>query len=205
MNNIIEFERYKGKKRGVSMQNIEKEKMLEIEEKTQQLLGDYDFSKKPYVDIVSIVKKDGFEVEPVEMDIETTGYLWVDNDEKNPKRLIMVNKFFKNPDNETDVVFKKSRFITAHEYGHFILHREEGEPILAHRDTYHRTEPHELEADYFARSVLMPLKQFKLYYDLLNELGNNDKAFTTEMLSKVFKVTKKKINKRMEDLLVLEQ
>lgn len=202
MGNIIKFEKlfYKGSD---IMTNIDKKRMLEIEGITSNILKEVDFSISPYVDIVSLVKKDKFIVKPTEMDIETTGCLLVNEDKKSPVRLITVNTFFKNPENESDVIFKKSRFITAHEYGHFILHRESGKPIYAHRDTYHRTEPKELEADFFARSILMPLKQFELYFNLLNEMGNNDRAFTIEMLSKLFKVTKNKINKRVEDLLVL--
>ena len=201
MNNIIRFSEYK--RGNMIMPNIERDEMLHIESVVEGLLSDMDFTNSPYVDIVSIVKKDGFKVEPTEMDIDTTGCLLVNNDEKNQTRLIMVNTDFRNPDNETDVVFKKSRFITAHEYGHFILHREEGQPIYAHRDTYHRTDPFELEADYFARSILMPLEQFKLYYEILNQMGKNDEKFTIGLLSKIFKVTKNKVKKRMGDLLVL--
>lgn len=211
MNNIIKFHglTHKGGEQKMTefekstTSVIEKRKMLEIERKTADLLKGVDFEKSPYVDIVSLVKKDNFKVEPTPMDIETTGCLFVNEDENNPNRLITVNTFFKNPENESDVVFKKSRFITAHEYGHFILHQEQGEPIYAHRDTYHRKEPNELEADYFARSILMPLNQFSTYYDILNEMGNNDEPFTVEMLSKLFKVTKNKVKKRIGDLLVL--
>ena len=112
MGYIIKFDNviYKG---GRKMQNIEKEKMLEIEKTVSKLLADVNFEKSPYVDIVSLVKKDNFEVETEEMDIETTGCLLVNDDGKNKKRLILVNTTFKNPDNESDVVFKKSRFITA--------------------------------------------------------------------------------------------
>lgn len=180
------------------MQEITKDRMLEIEDVTASLLGDIDFKESPYVDIVSLVNKDGFVVVPQELDIDTTGYLLVSEEE----RLITVNTVFKNPDNEFDVNFKKSRFITAHEYGHFVLHKEEGEPIYAHRDTYHRTEQIELEADYFARSILMPLKTFRLYYEVLKDMSQ-DENFIVEMLSKVFKVTKNKVNKRIGDLLVL--
>lgn len=196
------FSTYKGEDR---MSNIEKSRMLQIEEITSNILDGIDFEKTPYVDIVSLVEKDGFEVEPSEMDIDTTGCLLVSDDTRNRQRLILVNTTFKNPENESDVVFKKSRFITAHEYGHFILHKEDGQPIYAHRDTYHRTEPIELEADYFARSILMPLEQFKSYYEILNQLGNNDEKFTIGLLSKLFKVTKNKAKKRVEDLLVLNQ
>lgn len=202
-NNIINFVNIQRKKGDYSMNKLNKEKMLFIESKTQSLLKDVDFEKSPYVDIVSLVKKDGFNVEPKDMDIDTTGCLLVNNDEANKERIIMVNTKFKNPDNEEDVVFKKSRFITAHEYGHFILHKEDGHPIYAHRDTDHREDDIELEADYFARSLLMPLDNFKMYYNAINEIGNGDEVFTVTVLSRLFKVTKNKVKKRVEDITVL--
>ena len=205
MENIIKFHNISIYKGDDKMLNIEKSRMIQIEEIVSNLLSGISFEKSPYVDIVSLVEKDGFEVEPSEMDIETTGCLLVSDDIKNRKRLILVNTIFKNPENESDVIFKKSRFITAHEYGHFILHKEEGQPIYAHRDTYHRTEPIELEADYFARSILMPLEQFKSYYEIASQLSNNDEKFTINLMSKLFKVTRNKAKKRVEDLLVLNQ
>lgn len=202
-NNIINFVNIQKKKGDYFMNKLSKEKMLFIESKTQSLLKDVDFEKSPYVDIVSLVKKDRFTVEPKDMDIDTTGCLLVNNDETNKERIIMVNTKFKNPDNEEDVVFKKSRFITAHEYGHFILHKKDGYPIYAHRDTDYREDEIELEADYFARSLLMPLDKFKMYYNAINEIGNGDEVFTVAVLSRLFKVTKNKVKKRVEDITIL--
>ncbi len=204
MNNIIDFDVRLQKRNGEDMNNkILKDKMLEIENITKKILENIDLTQSPYVDIVPLVKKEGFIVEPHDMPIDTTGCLFVNDKAEANKKIIMVNTHFKNPDNETDVILKKSRFITAHEYGHFVLHKKEGEPIYAHRDSDHRTDQIELEADYFARSILMPIKQFKLYYNVLNDFGNHDNNFTIEMLSELFKVTQNKIQKRMEDLLVL--
>ena len=197
MDNIIIFNRYVHKK-DKRMSDIKRERMVEIEKLTSDLLKDLDFTDSPYVDIVSLVKKDKFKVEPVAMDWETTGCLLVNDDTDKTERLITVN-----PEKEPDVVFKKSRFITAHEYGHFILHKKVGAPIYAHRDTDHRTDIKELEADYFARSVLMPIKQFKIFYHVLNEMGGEDETFTIETLSRLFKVTRNKVKKRIGDLAVL--
>jgi len=185
------------------MNELKKTRKQEIEKSVTKVLSSADASGTPYVDIVAIVKKEGFEVEPTELDIETTGCLLVNDDKKIKKRVILVNTQFKNPDNEEDVVFKKSRFITAHEYAHFVLHKREGESIYAHRDTYHRCDLEEQEADYFARSILMPFEQFKIYYEFFNQMGKNDKEFTELMLSKMFKVTRNKVNKRIGDLLTL--
>lgn len=185
------------------MTNITKERMQEIENVTKSKLTELGLNNNANVDIVALVKKEGFRVETNALEKDTTGYLFV-NEEEN-ERVICVNTYFSNPEKETDVVFKKSRFITAHEYGHYILHKKDGEPIFAHRDTEHREEPIELEADYFARSILMPLEHFKPFYEILNEMGNNEERFTIEMLSKLFKVTKKKVRKRVEDLGILNQ
>lgn len=118
MNNIIVF------KKG-HMKRITKERMTEIERITANILSErhVDFWKDPYIDIVSIVKQDGFNVVPVSMPIDTTGCLLVSDNPLEYKRLIIVNKDFKNPENEKDIVFKESRFITAHEYGHYMLHK----------------------------------------------------------------------------------
>lgn len=198
MGRIIKFT-YVRKTRVNIMNNIDitTKRKKEIEEITKKLSSHIDFKKSPYVDIVSLVKKDGFDVIPERMDLDTTGCLFCN--QENKQRIIVVNTIFKNPDNENDVIFKKSRFITAHEYGHYILHKEGRKQIFAHRDTYHRTEPKELEADYFARSILMPIDQFSVYASVLNDMGN-DKNFTVEFLSKIFKVTRNKVMKRMEDL-----
>lgn len=198
-NNIITFKRVK------TMAKITKEKMFEIEKITNDILDKHniDLSENPTIDIVSIVKREGFDVEPRQMPIETTGCLLVNDTMQNRERLIVVNKIFKNPSNEIDVVFKKSRFITAHEYGHYILHKSSGNPYYAHRDSDKRETKEELEADYFSRALLMPLKSFSSYYDTLKSISDNDNGFVIDMLSMLFKVTKNKINKRIEDLNIL--
>ena len=189
---------------GDTMSEIDRDKMIEIEKRVKEIIKDLDFEKSLSVDIVSLVKRDGFQVEAKMMPIETTGMLLVnDNAEKN-QRVIIVNKQFTNPDNEDDVVFKKSRFITAHEYGHYLLHKSADKPLYAHRDSDKREEAAELEADYFARSLLMPLPYFKTCVDILNEMAADDKKFIDTMLSKLFKVTRKKVRTRMLDLHTLQ-
>lgn len=143
MGYIIGFafqEKYK-RQGGDFMSTIEKQRMLEIEEIATRLLKDESFDDSPSVDIVSIVEKDGFDVRPKEMPISTTGCLFVNDDKKSKERTILVNTRFKNPENEKDVIFKKSRFITAHEYGHFILHKQPEQPLYAHRDSDKRDTP----------------------------------------------------------------
>jgi hypothetical protein len=193
------FQERKCKNMDVTTNSLSKERKVQIEEVVREIVKDVDFNALHFVDIVSIVKKDGFVVEPHEMDIETTGCLFIDA--TNSSRTIWVNTEFKNPDNDDDVVFKKSRFITAHEYGHFKLHNS----FTAHRDTYHREEPLELEADYFARSILMPLRYFNLCYTAVYEFSKQDIGYTTTILSQYFNVTKNKVSKRIADLCELNE
>ena len=197
MGDIVFFNKFYKRKGGNNMcSEVAVKRKKEIEVIVTNLLKNVDFTKSPYVDIVKLVESKGFEVETSDMDIETTGILYIDSKNKR----ITVNKEFKNPDKEEDVVFKKSRFITAHEYGHYILHCREGQTVVLHRDTYHREEADEVEADYFARSILMPLVQFKLYHEVAEEIGKGDKEFITNLLSIAFKVTRNKVNKRIRDL-----
>ena len=189
----------------MSENTIPKERMLEIESLADNITEKLDFNKSPFVDITSLVKRDGFTVTPKLLDIDTTGILHVDeNDITNPVRDIIVNTQFENPSGEEDVIFKKSRFITAHEFAHYKLHMPPGQAFYAHRDSSKRDTMQEQEADFYARSLLMPRKEFSIYYNIATEIGNNDKDFIVKSLSKLFGVTTKKIRERIEDLKELE-
>lgn len=205
MGDIIEFKNVCRRKGGKYMIDIEKSRKIEIENIVKDILSDSDFSQSPSIDIVSLVKSNDFAVQTSEMDMDTTGCLIV-NDIKpvmdtNKNRLIVVNKNFNNNNNDDNYILKKSRFITAHEFGHYILHKKDGQPIYAHRDTHHRTERTELEADYFARSILMPYNIFNQYVETMEYLGLfNNRETAIELLSTIFKTTKDKISKRLGDL-----
>lgn len=198
--------------------DISDSKKMEIEKKVSSILVNAGLEEETVVDIVSLVKNDHFLVQSGDLPIDTTGYLAVNDnepiDEENQiSRLIVVNNKFRNPDREENVVLKKSRFITAHEYGHFILHKLSEEPLYAHRDSDKRDTEEELEADYFARSILMPAKIFLEIVDVINKVSEemmNDKGnckekdfyekLKIEFLSKYFKVTQNKVIKRLEDV-----
>jgi len=194
------FENYKCKELNEAdekLADIDNLKKRQIESIVSEILMKNQIENTPTIDITALVKKDGFTVNTEEMDINTTGMLFADNDRK----IITVNTVFRNPDKEDDVIFKKSRFITAHEYGHFILHKKQlGTPIYAHRDTYTRTSPLELEADYFARSILMPLDKFKDFYSFAKQIVGDDEKFLLKLLSKTFGATTKKVKLRIEDI-----
>lgn len=181
---------------------MDKKRRLHIEQVVNDVIERNDLGASPYIDITSLVKKDGFDIQAHLMPIDTTGCIFVNDveDSGEKERLIIVNRVFRNPESEEDVIFKKSRFITAHEYGHYILHIPEGQKLYAHRDSDKRDEPEEQEADFFARCILMPKKYFKAFYELGNEFGN-DENFTIYILSKIFKVTQNKVRMRINEIL----
>lgn len=102
------------------MNKLSVEKMQKIEKKVQRLLPEFNVEDSPYVDIVSIVKKDGFVVHPEEMDMDTTGYLLVNDGAKKNKRYMReegtkskaLKQFFialseqKEPATEDDKIFR---------------------------------------------------------------------------------------------------
>lgn len=192
------------------MADINNEKKREIEEKVSFLLKENDLSEDSYVDIVSLVRKEGFSVRSADLPIETTGYLAVNDDssvEKEYRKLIVVNTKYENKNNDDKVVLKKSRFITAHEYGHFILHKSPDEPLYAHRDSGERDTLQELEADYFARAILMPADAFVCIEQKLEEISQSIKLNKENFedakfsfLCKYFNATKDKVMKRMGDV-----
>lgn len=204
--------------RNINEQNFKKDidnaRKAEIECIVSQILTNEGIKKISPIEIVSLVKKHGFLVQSSDLPIDVTGYIAVNDNEPVDEdgeynRLIVVNNKFNNSDNEENVVFKKSRFITAHEFGHFILHKDKNEPLYAHRDSDQRDTPIELEADYFARSVLMPRKSFLWIIDMFNSfyesfvsepIEENKQEQIIQYLSQYFKVTKAKVRKRMEDI-----
>ena len=215
MNNIIDFtlfllQRKKHmmneffKKYREKFLDINKGKKIQIEMLISTIIPESFSITSPSTDIISLVKQDGFLVQTSEMDINTTGCLIVNDIEPvmdtDSHRLIVVNKTLKNDNNDTNYILKKSRFITAHEYGHFKMHKKPNQPIYAHRDTYHRTDPQELEADYFARSILMPYKIFSIFAKAAYEASGGNIEKTIYSLSTIFKTTKDKTCKRLCDL-----
>lgn len=183
---------------------LTEERKKQIENQVKEIIKTCKFTKLPTVDISSLIEKDGFVIKTEFMPIHTTGILFVDESDKdNPIREITVNEVFTNPNKEEDIIYKKSRFITAHEYGHYILHGKTGilsQPIYIHRDSDTREEEIELEADYFARAILMPVLPFKECYNIAKRITGNDIILMLDILSKAFGVTQQKVSVRINDM-----
>lgn len=216
MGNIIKFSSYYRKKGRMLMKDIENTRKAEIERRVDEILVQSGVKHLSAVDIVPLVRSHNFLVQTADLPLDTTGYLVVNDKEpvdedKQYHRLIVVNNKFQNSSSEENIVLKKSRFITAHEFGHFILHKQANEPLYAHRDSGARENQKELEADYFARSILMPRKTLLALNGMVDEATKADETMTEEekkefkvhYFSSFFKVTKNKAQKRIGDIEVL--
>jgi len=216
--NIIEFQNYQRKcPAGVKYTKREKRKDIsradkkKIEAAVRELLQEKGVEAAGGVDIVSIAKREGFLVQKVYLPPETVGFLAVNEEEfiegTESHKWIVINRGFVNAENEAGLELKKSRFIAAHEYGHYMLHRGNLKKF-AHKDTGESSSREDLEADYFARSMLMPLDIFQMACRMLagrisrsEEEENYDRK--VEYLSDIFKVTQECVRRRLEDLLEL--
>ncbi len=142
-----------------------------------------------------------FQVATQIFDSDTTGILLVDDIDYIPHtsshKLIAVNRLLQlEPDYR-----KRRRFIMAHEYGHYVLHKHDAVQY-AHRDTSKKRSNMEQEADYFARCLLMPRSQINNLFQLnfVDEMSMNDKI---NIVSRIFNVTQKKSMQRLKDDLCL--
>lgn len=172
------------------------ERRNEIENIVIKLLENEPELNKPAFDIVSyLINNEKFAIASSPMNDGTTGMLFVDDNNKikgtNVNRLILINSLLKN---ETDFV-QRRRFIIAHEYGHFLLHKN-AETQFAHRDTKEKDSLIEREADFFARCLLMPKATLLnvLNIELVKNMSIEEKI---SFVARVFNVTKKKANDRL--------
>lgn len=170
-----------------------------IENKVNDIITEYGIGV-PLFDLTKfLIEKEGFQICQQSMDDDTTGILFI-NDENfvqntNSHKLILVNG---NLMVHND--FKqRRRFIIAHEYGHYILHKNDSIQY-AHRDTCKRESAQEQEADYFARCLLMPEKAFKAMWNAAQTL-NLSIDENIKIIARLFNVTQKKARQRLhEDL-----
>ena len=152
----------------------------------------------PAFDIVKFLKeRENFVIASQLMTDDTTGMLFVDDENfvsnTNSNKLILINSVLQ----DQKVFIQRRRFIIAHEYGHYILHKKSTKQY-AHRDTHSKDDTIEREADYFARCLLMPKEAVDILLKLpiFKNASFNDKV---SLIARVFNVTKKKANQRLKE------
>ena len=181
------------------------ERRKSIEEQVEKIISNNISMMPPAFDIVKFLKdKYHFAIVTKPMTDDTTGILLVDDDDfisdTKTNRLIIINALLQEKEN----FIQRRRFIIAHEFGHFILHKQETTQY-AHRDTSKKDSQIEKEADFFARCLLMPrnLLLAVLELDFMKNMQWDEKVTLT---ARIFNVTKKKAEQRLkEDLCCNEQ
>lgn len=174
------------------------ERKNEIEKIVDGIVSEYAELNVPAFDITKFLnEKYGFAIASQPMVDDTTGMLFVDDDNfvsgTNTHRLVVINSLL----SEKNDYIQRRRFITAHEFAHFILHKNDTRQY-AHRDTSKREKPEEKEADYFARCLLMPksIIETALNVEFIKNSSHEDKV---ALIARIFNVTKKKARTRLEE------
>ena len=124
---------------------------------------------------------------------DTTGIILVDDQNEisgfGTNRLIVVND---------ELGYEKSRFIIGHEFAHLVLHKEEGVQ-LAFRDYSHSTDQKEIEAEEYAKLILMPVEL------ILRSIRDNKyciyKKEAINYIAEICDVTKTKASDMISDMI----
>lgn len=176
------------------------ERRQEIETFVNEFIDENKLNTPGFDLIKFLTQKYDFKIGAQNLEKNTTGILLVNDDDVIPNTdthmLISVNRDL-GVDDEYIYNLKK-RFIIAHEFAHFMLHKNE-HTQFAHRDTDKKNSPEEREADYFARCLLMPRELVSkiLNVDNIKEQSLCDKA---SIISRLFVVTITKAKARIEEL-----
>jgi len=167
---------------------------LELENQVIDFLIDCTEHYKDSVDIVSIARQKGFSVQRLNMGDNTTGMMLCDDNYfiagTTTQRLIVVKK---------GLTEEQSRFIVAHELGHFAFKPTEKHRISHREYTSLRTSKEEQKADYFASALLMPKDKIIGLIKKCVEQQNNEREIVLK-ISKIFKVSEAKAYKRFCDI-----
>lgn len=148
---------------------------------------------KPPVKIEKLVKRLSIELIEKDFDYAMSGAAIIDGD----NRIISINKA------ESPV---RKRFTVAHELGHILLHYDQElnvdlKPIRLNRDSSSSMGEswREVEANYFAASILMPTEQIeRYYYSFIVQYEDDD--LILEKLAKKFKVSIQAMSIRLAKL-----
>ena len=173
----------------------------EIEDEANRIIEKHGLDKPGFDLAAFLTQRENFKVGVQSLDEDTTGLLLVNEREfindTMAHNLIIINAELAGSPN----FLQRRRFITAHEYGHYVLHKN-GDEIYAHRDYTKRETDIEKEADYFARCLLMPRNLVEKTLSLfgMNEASVEEKVV---LIARTFNVTEKKAHIRLvEDLVI---
>lgn len=176
----------------------EERRKAEINAVVEDVLSKNKILTNPAFDIVKFLKEnEGFAIASKPMADDTTGMLFVDDEnfvsDTETHKLIVINSMLTE---QPDFV-QRRRFIIAHEYAHYKLHKNNTSQY-AHRDTSKKDTLEEKEADYFARCLLMPKHIIDVILDI-DFVKKSSYDSKIALIARIFNVTKKKVKQRLEE------
>lgn len=162
-----------------------------IDKKISQLCEDFPKLVKPPVNLLSLMKKMDIRFEENAYGEELSGAAIFDGN----SMIVTVN---------ASEPKRRKRFTIAHEIGHLILHADQGlnvdiKPIRLNRDQSSSTGDmwREVEANYFAASLLMPEEDVQKQY---RDLSERDEDEVLSILAKRYDVSIQAISVRLNTL-----
>lgn len=176
------------------------EEKRKIDDIISRLKETYPIAKRNDLDLISFLRDYyGFQIVEANLPDDTTGYIMVDDSNYLDFKNFITHKIIVTNSNliKYKNYIQKRRFIIAHEFAHYLLHKKESQVQFAKRDTEHFNTKEEQEAEYFARSFLMPKE------DVINVLSGKDNlsiAQKVEELRKHFNVSENKARYRLQEL-----
>ena len=176
--------------------------LQEMQKLADVYLKESDQNSLP-INISRLINENDFKILKLNLEMDgTSGLIMVDDDKPvfdfNINRLIVV---------DDSLSYERKRFISAHEFAHFALHKESG-TMIRHRDVRNGNDdnlsPQEKEADNFALCLLTPESLVHAEVEKLKiDVPNPSPEFIVKYIAKKSEITDKKSRKRLEDLEII--
>lgn len=168
-----------------------------IIQKAKEVCDENNIAEYP-VRIVDLCKKYGLSVFERPLSADVSGFIVVQDQNYmsyGTNKVICVN-LSDSP--------RRRRFTIAHELAHYILHREDDDPLYAHRDAGQGGQI-ETEANFFASNILMPEHLVREAIDYLNDsmVGTPGKLLLTKYIADEFVVSEDAAKVRLSQLKII--
>ena len=175
--------------------NNEQKKIIDT--KISNLFSNFQQEQSSSFDIIKFAtENEKFLVQSLNMGEDTSGMMLYDKNNfvagTNSNKLIVIKRGLSE---------EKSRFIVAHELGHYYL-SDHNKPQLAHREIETIDNEDEKKAEYFARSILMPKENVSKFIKLLKDFDKNiPEEKIIKLIATMYTVTEKKAKIRYYEIM----
>lgn len=191
----------------LNFNSLSEERKDEIKKQAEDIRQNHNLTDIKFNLIDFLVNVENFEIKSQYIDDATTGLLFIDDNDyvtnSNSNRVIIINRKI----DEDKEFIQKRRFISAHEYAHFVLHKRDSTQFARRdeRTISNNCLTEELEAEYFAYCFLLPEASVKMLFNdknvkpIVEKLKDNGLTIS-EIVANIFNVSINKANKRLDML-----